>query len=746
MKNIARLLAILVTSVTAQDTVSYQWPVTPFNTQQSITGTFCEFRNTLTANHFHNGSDVPKADGSPVYPVLNGTITAISPSSVSGTSAYVRVEGTVNGVFKSIAYVHIEPIPTLFVGQSVTTGVTILGNILSGMGHTHVVDGRFDAENNALRKAGGLEPYNDIWSPKVLSVKFYQDNSDVQFTNNKVYGLFDIVAQMVEVNADAAPNSGSTSNNGIYQTGYKIYSANRESVAYNPGVNGVRFKFDWKPNDDNANVVYTLSSTTSEHIYYLTNGIGNIGTSKLQSVSNSAFSSALLPAGPYQAMVYARDTHGNADTVFVPFEISSQDVIAPSAPILRSVLNDSTNRLTISWYANTEPDLKGYRLYSSMNGTAWTLQKNEAVLGPKTTKYSFTGISSTSPVYFRMTAVDSAAITNESGTSDTYGLRPNIAGGKVLIVDAFDRIAGSYKKLSHVFAMTAGQSMNARYETAHNKAVVDGSVLLANYSAAVWMFGDESSTDETFGADEQAKAITYLNSGGKLFVNGSEVAYDLDRASGPSTSDRDFFHNYLHASFAGDDANVYTINGTAATFMNGVSFTFGDTLQGSPYVEDYPDYMNAINGASSIVAAYTGGAGAMVAAPNTVVLGIPFETIHTKANRDAVMTKVLNYLGIVTSVVESDEHSIPAQFTLEQNYPNPFNPSTTIRFSIIEKGPATLKIYDILGKETAVLLDQELNAGKYSVQWNAKAFASGIYFYRLTTTSHSDVKKILLSK
>jgi hypothetical protein len=732
--------------LSAQDTISYQWPVTPFNSQQTITGTFCEFRNTLTSNHFHNGADVPKADGSPVYPVLNGTITAISPSSVSGTSAYVRVEGTVNGVFKSIAYVHIEPVPTLSVGQSVTTGVTILGYILSGMGHTHLVDGRFDSENNALRKTGGLEPYNDTWSPKVLWVKFYQDNSDVQFTTNKVFGLFDIVAQMVEVNANTTPNSGSTSNNGIYQTGYRIYSANRESVAYNPGVNGVRYKFDWKPNDDHANIVYTLSSTTSEHIYYLTNGSGNIGTSKSQSVANSAFSSALLPAGQYQAMVYARDTHGNADTVYVPFEISSQDVVAPSAPVLRSVTNDSTNRLTISWYANTEPDLKGYRLYSSMNGTTWTLQKNEAVLTAGVTKYSFTGISSPAPVYFRMTAVDSAPITNESGMSDTYGLRPNIAGGKVLIIDAFDRTSDSYKKLSHPFAMTAGQSLNARFETAHNKAIVDGSVLLSNYSAVVWLFGDEGSTDETFGAAEQAKATAYLNSGGKIFVSGSEVAYDLDRASGPSTADRDFFHNMLHAAYSADDANVYTISGTPASFMNGITFTYGDTLQGSPYAENFPDVISAIAGSSQVTATYTGGAGAMVAASNTVVLSIPFETIHSKSNRDAVMTKVLNHFGIATSITERHDQSIPKQFLLEQNFPNPFNPSTTIRFSVPHHGPVSLKVYDILGKETAVVLQQELEPGTYSAQWNALGHASGVYFYRLTAGTFSDTKKFLLSK
>ncbi|MBP6672505.1 MAG: hypothetical protein KA247_05120, partial [Bacteroidetes bacterium] len=294
MKTIILFPLLLTAILSAQDTISYQWPVTPFNSQQIITGTFCEFRNTLSSNHFHNGTDIPKADGSAVYPVLNGTVSAISPSSVSGTSAYVRVTGTVNGVSKNMAYVHIEPSPTLTMGQSVTAGVTVLGNILSGQGHTHLIDGAFNSETNALRKTGGVEPYIDTWKPKVLSVKFYQDNSDVEFTTNKVFGLFDIVAQMVEVNANASPNSGSTSNNGVYHTGYKIYSADKSSVVYNPGVNGVRYKFDWKPNDDHANIVYTLSSTTSQHIYYLTNGTGNIGTSKSQSVANSAFSSALL--------------------------------------------------------------------------------------------------------------------------------------------------------------------------------------------------------------------------------------------------------------------------------------------------------------------------------------------------------------------------------------------------------------------------------------------------------------------
>ncbi len=753
MKRFVLLLLFCFAPAAGQDTISYQWPVTPFTTSQVITGTFCEFRNTLSSNHFHNGTDIPKADGSPVYPVLDGQVSAISPSSVSGTSAYVRVTGTVNGVSKNMAYVHIEPAPSLYIGQNVTKGVTVIGNILSGQGHVHLVDGAFNSETNSLRQNGGVKPYTDPWPPKVISVEFYQDNSNVRFTNNKVFGLFDIVAQLVEVNANASPNSGSTSNNGVYKTGFKIYSADKSTVVYTPPSNGVRYQFDWKPNDAHSNVVYTLTSSTSQHIYYLTNGTGNIGTAKSHGVVNNSINSTSFPAGPYQLMVFAQDTRGNADTVFVPFEISTQDVVAPANPVLLSVLNDSTNKITVTWKANTEPDLKGYRLYSSVNGTSWSLQKNESVLGRNSTSYSFTGISSSTPVYFRLTAVDSAAITNESGTSDTYGLRPNLPGQKVLLIDAFDRISGSYTALSHPFAMTAGQSIGTRFETVHNSAVVSGQVQLGNYDAVVWMFGDEGSTDETFGAVEQQKASSYLKAGGKLFVTGSEVAYDLDRSSGPSQSDREFFNNYLKADYAGDASGSYTVNGSG--FLSGLSFGYGVVSQGSPYVEDYPDYVNAFGG-SSLIASYANALGAGTAytgifsggtVPGAVVfLGFPFETIHTKADRDAVMTKVLNYFGITSAVAERNSHSIPAAYALEQNFPNPFNPSTTIRFSLPETENVSIKIFDLLGREIATLINGIVTAGSYSVQWNADGVSSGVYLYRMETATYNTSRKLILTK
>ena len=75
--------------------------------------------------------------------------------------------------------------------------------------------------------------------------------------------------------------------------------------------------------------------------------------------------------------------------------------------------------------------------------------------------------------------------------------------------------------------------------------------------------------------------------------------------------------------------------------------------------------------------------------------------------------------------------TMPNRLQLEQNYPNPFNPWTTIRFSLPQREHVTLKVFDVLGKEVATLVNGELNPGEHSVVWDAAAMPSGVYFYRM---------------
>ncbi len=89
---------------------------------------------------------------------------------------------------------------------------------------------------------------------------------------------------------------------------------------------------------------------------------------------------------------------------------------------------------------------------------------------------------------------------------------------------------------------------------------------------------------------------------------------------------------------------------------------------------------------------------------------------------------------------------VPMQFALAQNYPNPFNPTTQIMFSVGTYGHTSLRIYDVLGREVATLVDEVKPAGYYSVQWNAQGRASGVYFYRITANDFVRTKKLLLLK
>jgi hypothetical protein len=94
----------------------------------------------------------------------------------------------------------------------------------------------------------------------------------------------------------------------------------------------------------------------------------------------------------------------------------------------------------------------------------------------------------------------------------------------------------------------------------------------------------------------------------------------------------------------------------------------------------------------------------------------------------------------------NDETVLPQTFELDQNYPNPFNPSTIINFSLPSSGYATLKIYNALGEEVAVLLDEKLTTGTYQVDWNAGGLSSGVYFYQLKTEGYVETKKMILMK
>jgi hypothetical protein len=100
----------------------------------------------------------------------------------------------------------------------------------------------------------------------------------------------------------------------------------------------------------------------------------------------------------------------------------------------------------------------------------------------------------------------------------------------------------------------------------------------------------------------------------------------------------------------------------------------------------------------------------------------------------------------VTTSVKINSSALPEIYELYQNYPNPFNPSTTISFLLPSKSFVSLKIFDLLGREAATIVSEEMSVGSYSRQWNAANMSSGIYFYRLQAGSFIETKKLILIK
>lgn len=98
------------------------------------------------------------------------------------------------------------------------------------------------------------------------------------------------------------------------------------------------------------------------------------------------------------------------------------------------------------------------------------------------------------------------------------------------------------------------------------------------------------------------------------------------------------------------------------------------------------------------------------------------------------------------SNVENISLDIPSEYQLSQNYPNPFNPSTAINFSIPNSEFVTLKIFNILGSEIATLVNENLSAGSYRINFDAQNLASGVYFYELNTGDFTEIKKMNLLK
>jgi hypothetical protein len=101
-------------------------------------------------------------------------------------------------------------------------------------------------------------------------------------------------------------------------------------------------------------------------------------------------------------------------------------------------------------------------------------------------------------------------------------------------------------------------------------------------------------------------------------------------------------------------------------------------------------------------------------------------------------------MSIWVNLFHSQGGNVPGVYSLSQNYPNPFNPSTTIKFELPKTSQVSLMVYDILGRDVSVLVNERKDAGSYEVKFDGSALASGVYFCRLQAGSYVNTKKLLI--
>jgi Secretion system C-terminal sorting domain len=130
----------------------------------------------------------------------------------------------------------------------------------------------------------------------------------------------------------------------------------------------------------------------------------------------------------------------------------------------------------------------------------------------------------------------------------------------------------------------------------------------------------------------------------------------------------------------------------------------------------------------------TSGGGASVVQDSITPLTYPTQWLDSNYSTCILITKVEKHA------------SIPKVFSLYQNYPNPFNPATTIKFDLPKAAYTKLTIYDVLGREVLILVDKKMDAGSYSVIWNASSYASGTYIYKIEAGDYTNVKKMIFVK
>ena len=341
---------------------------------------------------------------------------------------------------------------------------------------------------------------------------------------------------------------------------------------------------------------------------------------------------------------------------------------------------------------------------------------------------------------------------------------------KILIVNGNDRIVGTNNTFNYILQHGIAVFDNGYdFDSASNEAIINGWINLSDYNIVVWMLGEEGVSTSSFSEREQYLVRKYLISGGKIFVSGSEIGYDLVQKG--TNSDKKFFREILKSRYitdaVGGRKSVYRIKSSENSIIAGINFNYDDG-SGNTYDVDWPDGVIPIGNAnrlavfSGLSPSVYGGAGIYYKGlfkdgimPGAIVyMTIGFEAIYPGYIRNDIMGRVLNYFDAKTITPEISQKTLDASYQKGMGitgfYNNHEDKSITIEFYSNEYEPyCFLTIQDNKNNEIFKMRIYELPVKKQRFRWTGftkygEKAPSGVYSASIVQGKKSVTRKFKL--
>lgn len=333
--------------------------------------------------------------------------------------------------------------------------------------------------------------------------------------------------------------------------------------------------------------------------------------------------------------------------------------------------------------------------------------------------------------------------TNENGDSpfsETLTVFTTQNTPSTLVVQAFDRATTGNTYDFCKYHVKALKKAGIYSDCVTNDAVTNGLFDLQNYEIVDYVLGDESTVDETFSISEQSLVKQYLQSGGKLFVSGAEIAWDLDNKGG--SSDKNFCHNFLKMKYIYDapqnsSGTYYSAAPYGTNIFDGLqTFSFDNGTHGTINVK-YPDQIDATEGALPFLQ-YAGTSSISYAGVffsglfsggskngKVITMGVPFESIYPETVRNEFMQCVVDYFALPYETnIETNEQPLSFSYRI---FPNPVLNQLNIELFSATPRKVTIALYDISGKQLEIFNNTVINK-ETVITKNLQNFNPGLYW------------------